>query len=207
VTGRRERRRVETAEAIVRAATIRFTRDGYEETSIETIAADAGVSPGTVYNYFGTKGAVLLAVVAGGVDDLSMETTVVPDGTESLTAILGLIEPYVETMAGWGKHLLRTVIAIGFDPTSAPALEEFAALDEHAITRITAALDELQGRGDIAASVDVTTAAMLVYSIVGSAMLVYASDPAMTQQDLTALIAAQLDIVWRGLAPGAAMRR
>jgi hypothetical protein len=48
---------------------------------------------------------------------------------------------------------------------------------------------------------------MLVYSIVGSAMLVYASDPAMTQQDLTALIAAQLDNVWRGLAPGAAMRR
>ena len=50
-------------EEIQRAALTLFTRDGYERTSVDAIAAEAGVSKRTVYNHFGDKENLFLAVV------------------------------------------------------------------------------------------------------------------------------------------------
>jgi len=48
---------------IVEAAAVLFLRDGYARTSIEAVAASAGVSKRTLYARFDGKGAVFLAVV------------------------------------------------------------------------------------------------------------------------------------------------
>ena len=48
---------------IQRAALLLFSRDGYERTSVDAIAAEAGVSKRTVYNHFGDKENLFLAVV------------------------------------------------------------------------------------------------------------------------------------------------
>ena len=48
---------------IRRAALALFTRDGYERTSVDAIAAEAGVSKRTVYNHFGDKENLFLSVV------------------------------------------------------------------------------------------------------------------------------------------------
>lgn len=50
-------------EAIVKAATASFFDVGYAASSIEQIAADAGVSKVTVYNHFGDKRALFAAAV------------------------------------------------------------------------------------------------------------------------------------------------
>jgi len=50
-------------EDIQRAALDLFSRDGYERTSVDAIAAAAGVSKRTVYNHFGDKENLFLAVV------------------------------------------------------------------------------------------------------------------------------------------------
>jgi len=49
--------------AIVEAASRRFFDDGYAATSIEQVAADAGVSKVTIYNHFGDKRALFGAAV------------------------------------------------------------------------------------------------------------------------------------------------
>lgn len=51
----REAKKKKTKEAILDAAISLFSRNGYENTSIEQIAAVAGVGKGTVYSYFQTK--------------------------------------------------------------------------------------------------------------------------------------------------------
>jgi AcrR family transcriptional regulator len=48
---------------IQRAALHLFSRDGYERTSVDAIAAAAGVSKRTVYNHFGDKENLFLSVV------------------------------------------------------------------------------------------------------------------------------------------------
>ena len=56
----RERKKAKTREAIQREATRLFQKQGYEETTIEQIAAAVEISPSTFFNYFPTKEDVVL---------------------------------------------------------------------------------------------------------------------------------------------------
>lgn len=58
--GLRERKKLKTKEAIQREAMRLFQEQGYEETTIEQIAAAAEISPSTFFNYFPTKEDVVL---------------------------------------------------------------------------------------------------------------------------------------------------
>jgi AcrR family transcriptional regulator len=50
-------------DAIGRAALTLFASDGYERTSVDAIAAEAGVSKRTVYSHYGDKESLFLSVV------------------------------------------------------------------------------------------------------------------------------------------------
>jgi TetR/AcrR family transcriptional repressor of mexJK operon len=58
-------RTVRKRAAVLDAAQALFVVDGYERTSLDAVAARAGVSKRTVYDYFGDKDGVLTAVVGG----------------------------------------------------------------------------------------------------------------------------------------------
>jgi AcrR family transcriptional regulator len=58
----RQRQAAATRERIIEAARLRFARDGYGATSIEAVAAEAGVGVRTVYAAFGTKRELLSAI-------------------------------------------------------------------------------------------------------------------------------------------------
>src|SRR5713226_5698093 len=58
--GLRERKKLKTKEAIQREAMRLFQEQGYDETTIEEIAAAAEISPSTFFNYFPTKEDVVL---------------------------------------------------------------------------------------------------------------------------------------------------
>jgi AcrR family transcriptional regulator len=57
--GLREQHKQTTRRALEDAALKRFARDGFDQTSVDAIAADAGVSPRTFFRYFATKDEVL----------------------------------------------------------------------------------------------------------------------------------------------------
>lgn len=56
---RRETHKASTRRALEDAALRRFARDGFDATSVDQIAADAGVSTRTFFRYFATKDEVL----------------------------------------------------------------------------------------------------------------------------------------------------
>jgi len=66
-------------EAILAAARELFLADGVERTSVDAIAASAGVSKRTVYDYYGDKRNLLLAVVEQAVDALGTAVTAAID--------------------------------------------------------------------------------------------------------------------------------
>jgi AcrR family transcriptional regulator len=62
VSGIRERKKVRTREALIEAAAELCLRRGYDNTTVEQIAAAADVSTRTFSRYFPTKGAVIVAI-------------------------------------------------------------------------------------------------------------------------------------------------
>jgi len=60
VAGLRERKKQKTKASIQREALRLFKRRGYDETTIEDIAAAAEISPSTFFNYFPTKEDVVI---------------------------------------------------------------------------------------------------------------------------------------------------
>jgi AcrR family transcriptional regulator len=59
--GLREKKAKQNRERIVSEALTLFARDGYEQTTMESIAEAADVSPSTLYRYFPSKDLVILA--------------------------------------------------------------------------------------------------------------------------------------------------
>lgn len=68
---RREARKAETRARLVAAATRLFTERGVEATTMDDIAAAAGVSRTSVFNYFGYKEAILVEIGAGFVQEIA----------------------------------------------------------------------------------------------------------------------------------------
>ena len=66
MTSLREKQKAQRRLMIEEAASLLFEKDGFSVTTIEDVADEALVSPATVYNYYGNKGELLLALVAHG---------------------------------------------------------------------------------------------------------------------------------------------
>ncbi|EQD51055.1 Transcriptional regulator, TetR-like, DNA-binding, bacterial/archaeal domain protein, partial [mine drainage metagenome] len=63
-------RRRRTDRKIVEAARLLFEARGYDDTTIDAIAENAGVGPATIYEHYGTKDALTAVVFAEKLGDL-----------------------------------------------------------------------------------------------------------------------------------------
>ena len=68
-------------DAIGRAAFTLFASDGYERTSVDAIAAEAGVSKRTVYTHYGDKESLFLSVVTDTYDRMLARISEIVDRT------------------------------------------------------------------------------------------------------------------------------
>lgn len=90
--------------AIVAAASAEFLREGYAASSMDEIARRAGVSKPTVYNHFGNKERLFLAVIGGA---LTKVYAGVDPKSSKLTEALDLRAALIEFMSAWARRVLR----------------------------------------------------------------------------------------------------
>ena len=91
-----------TREKLLKAALSMYEKKGYHKTTVDDIAAEAGVSTGIAYRYFRNKKDMLLSVISYGADNIEsiaqLENTSVPDEItdmrEYLEAILRSFEAF-----------------------------------------------------------------------------------------------------------------
>lgn len=82
------RGRPDKREAMIRAASRVFGREGYERATVDAIAAEAGVSKKTIYNHFDDKAELFRTAALVGVRQVSEHITVLID--KHLSKILDL---------------------------------------------------------------------------------------------------------------------
>ena len=200
MTGLRERKKLRTRQAIVAAADELFSRDGFQATTMEDIAAAAEVSVGTLYNYFGTKNALLLAQLATHVEQMmGAGADVVERAPPDLTTAVGaLVVVYVDGFLEVERELLREVFAAGFGPSS-ELLPELIRLDELLADQLGALLGQFAASGDLAPNVEVAEAVLTVYSLLATQLLLYVSVEDMSPDDVQRAVARQIEIVCTGL--------
>lgn len=198
---RRETKKLDTLAAIIDAASGLIDQHGYDETSIESIAAASGVSPGTVYNYFGTKSAILAAILTSQVDEIMPEAAGALDlqAEDPIDALMPVLSVYIDCMTEYGRDLLKEVLRAGFDPAQTALLADLISVDERIIEQLGEVLSRMQSKGLVSATIDTGAAANLVYSIMAIGLIAYASLPDLSRDDATLLVRSQLDLVFEGL--------
>ncbi len=91
-SGLRDRKKARRRDEIMLAARDLFARQGIDATTMADIAAAAGISPPTVFNYFGSKDGILIAMIDEGArrarDDDSQSLP--PQGADLPTLVLDL---------------------------------------------------------------------------------------------------------------------
>jgi AcrR family transcriptional regulator len=111
----------QTRDRIAEAARKLFAAGGYRTTSMEAIAAEAGVAPRTVYSAFGAKREILSAICEKWLEDAKAREL----------AGQALAEPDPKKRLRAAAHWLRALYEAGFDVVTLFA----AASDDDAETR------------------------------------------------------------------------
>ena len=91
-----------TRENLLKAALLMYEKKGYHKTTVDDIAAEAGVSTGIAYRYFRNKKDMLLSVISYGADNIGSiaetDNTDIPDNMtdirQYLEAILKAFEEF-----------------------------------------------------------------------------------------------------------------
>ena len=136
--------------AILDAARELFMTDGFDRTSVDAIAARAAVSKRTVYDYFGDKRALLLAVVTESSAALmasiraALDTTLI-DGAELEPALIDFSLRVMASTLGTADYAAIVRLVSAEAPHLPP--EEMSRLDNAPEEIVAARFDELGRRG------------------------------------------------------------
>jgi AcrR family transcriptional regulator len=93
----RERKKARTREAIIDAALDLFERNGYDNTTVEDIAAAAEVSPRTFFRYFESKLDLIMTRADSASDDLGPLLAGRPAGESLLEALREVLRSQLDT--------------------------------------------------------------------------------------------------------------
>ncbi|KIZ14367.1 TetR/AcrR family transcriptional regulator [Streptomyces natalensis] len=189
--GLRERKKMQTRQAIRRAAYRLFQEQGYDATPIDQIAEAAEVSPSTVFRYFPTKEDIVLtdeydAVLEDGLRARPADEPLVESLRQVTVEALGAIAEAERAELVQRMRLVREVPAI-----RGRTAENIARDAE----MIAAVLAERCGRPADDLEVRVISAAVL--AALQEAMLHWVE--AGPQADLAALVNRTMDVLARGL--------
>lgn len=199
--GLRERQKAERSRRILQAAARLFSETGYGAVRIEDIAEAAEISVGTFYNYFETKGDLLLAIVTMEVEEVlaSGERIVANPPADVAEAITALVNGYYDhSLVYLSKAMWRTAMAITIEAPETPFSARYTELDRKLTDQVAALIEELQRRGLVRPEVCTRTVGEVVFNNLNMMFIDFVKSETMALQDLR-------DAVARQNAPIAAM--
>ena len=194
MSGLRARQKADRNQRIVTAATRLFREDGFDRTKLETIAAEAGVSVGTVYNYYENKGDLLLAIVSMEVNEvLNAGAGLVskpPEGFEE--AIYSLMFIYLDhSLYYLSKEMWREAMAIAIRRPETGFGQAYIALDQRLMDQVCDLVERQQEDGRVDREIDARAVGEMLFNNMNMMFTVFVRDDAMSLQALKQAILRQ----------------
>ena len=196
MAGLRERQKSERYSRILDVARRRFDEHGYSDVSLESIAEDAGVSVVTVYNYYGSKAGLLLALVKES-DFLLIRQlkAMIADAPQDMR----------EGVAQFGQIMRRHVVKYLTRPTwrqilAASVIEgstsfgqDYLKLDEVLISTMEEMVSLYKSRGTLVSKVESRNLADTLFSLQNMRFFQFVADDAMSEQEIDGKFRADLE--------------
>ncbi len=200
--GLRDRKKKEAQRRIVAAAAKLFDQNGIDATTMDDVATAAEVSVATVYNYFGTKGVLLLSVVQGDTTkmiDLGMAVLADP-GPDVVAAAKRLMDVYLDEFLSWDPRFMREILGAAYAPrTGSEITLGLASMDEQLIGQTVTLLQHFNEKGQLRSGVEPIEATMLVFAAFVIQIFMFISLDGVDPQETKAQIGRQIDLAFLGL--------
>lgn len=203
MTGLRERQKAGRRRDILAAAGELFRRDGFGPTSVEAIAALAGVGTGTVYNYFSSKGDLLMALVALDGDQVRARGRryIAASGGNAADALSGLLEIYVDhSLVHLTKELWRNAMATALTQADSPFGIAYLDNDRKLAGQVAELVSALQARGHLAGDIDPAVAGSVLFTVVNGIFMQFVAHEVMPKSLLHQRLREQVALVCHGLS-------
>ncbi len=194
MTGLRERQKADRTGRILDAASRLFRAQGYDAVRIEDIATAAEVSVGTCYNYFSTKGDLLLAIVSMEVEEVVEAGLALIDNPPASTAeaLAGLIRLYYDHSLHYlSKEMWRKAMAFSIEAPGTPFSQRYTELDAMLSAQVCDLIAALQARGLARPDLDPQTLGQIVFNTLNQMFIEFVKADAMPLSDLHRMSDAQ----------------
>jgi len=185
------RRNPDARRAILRAAFELCAERSYERTSVEAIAARAGVGKQTIYRWWPSKGAVVMEAlndVVGAASDFPDSGDVVADLRRQMTAVSTLL-----SSPDFGPVYTGVIGAAQSDPGVAEALVR--DIISPRVRACRKRLERAQEQGEIRPDANLDVAVELLYGPIYHRLLLRTGAPSADQ------VSTVLELAFRGLGP------
>ena len=204
MAGLRERQKADRHRRLMDAALMLFRGKGYAAVRTEDIAVAAEVSVGTLYNYFETKGDLLLALVTLEIEEILDQGAAVvaappSDNAKAFDLLIGTY--YDHSLTYLTKSLWRTAMALTISDPGTPFSARYTAHDRSLTSQVTALVAELQRRGVARADVPPAAIGEMLFGALNQLFTEFVKDEPMPVAALKAQAAAQNAALARLLAP------
>ena len=171
----REAGKQQKRQKIISLAAQLIEREGMDCTTVEKIAASAGIGVGTFYNYFKSKEDLAIEILLREKDSAIAEAQKVlhspPD--DAIEAITGMLLRYhLDFARKYDRKLLRGLYG-GFMSGPDDYRREGLRIDYWQITLLTTLVEFLQQRGKLRHGIKAEEASLLLYHIANHCLLEY----------------------------------
>ncbi|WP_404451491.1 TetR/AcrR family transcriptional regulator [Virgibacillus necropolis] len=114
MSGLREKKKKQNQKNIIQSAKRIFAEKGFQNSSMAEIAKDAEVGTGTIYNYFSSKGAILLTIFFDDIEQIQNDNQleIANHSGQLVEEIMQLMMPLTEFFNHYTKSFWREIMHV-----------------------------------------------------------------------------------------------